>query len=156
MIEKSVYSKNEYLFDCINNFFVLFHVVSVITYSVLIQGTEFALSNVEGSFINIFFIYLFQWFEIVFIAAISYLLCCVIKGNAVLVLGIGVIIFQKLLVNIESIRRFLPFYISDFNYYNMIPEKILNNTNIVSCIIYGVIIALTFGVALRIWNKRDF
>ena len=137
-------------------FFVLFHIVSMLTFSGLIHNTEFALAGSGNTLTKNFFLYLFQWLELLFVAIISYLLCCAIKGNAVLVLGIGVIILQKIVVNIEGVRRFLPFYISDFNYYSMIPDGVLMNTNIISCIIYTITIMATFCIALKMWSRKDF
>lgn len=137
-------------------FFVLFQISSILTYSFLIKNTSFASTMAESSVTEMIFLYIFQWLELIFVAGISYLLCCIIKGNAVLVLGIGVIILEKILVNFESIRRFLPYYISDYSYYSMIPKDMLIRQNIFSCLIYFILIAGCFFAALIIWNKKDF
>lgn len=92
----------------------------------------------------------------IFVLLVSAALCCVIKGNAVLVLGIGAIIVQKILVNIDEIKRILPYYISDYNSFSMIPADKLVTENSISLFIYVCIILVLFMVSMNAWRKKDF
>lgn len=71
-------------------------------------------------------------------------------------LGVGAVILQKLLVNIEIVKRILPYYISDYNYYSMIPKENLFTTNMVSMSIYMGILLVLLLIAIYTWEKRDF
>ena len=136
-------------------FFVLFQVSSLISFVLFVKGTEFA-TVITAPVFEIVFLYLFQWLEMVFVLLMTTLFCCVIKGNAALLLSLGVVIIQKALINSEAIRRILPAYISDYGSYGMIESNKLVNTNLVSLAIYGVIIAVLVFGSFRIWKRRDF
>lgn len=136
-------------------FFVLFQTTSIVSYEIFIKGTDFS-TIVEASLAETIFLYLFQWMEMIFILLVSAALCCVIKGNAVLVLGIGVVIIQKILVNIDGVKRILPYFISDYNYYSMIPLNKLMSNNMVSLAIYLSIIMVLLFVGTNTWRKKDF
>lgn len=136
-------------------FYVLFHVSSMVSYLFFIKDTTFA-SSIDASVTEIIFLYAFQWMEMIFVLLVSAALCCVIKGNAVLVLGIGVVIIQKVLVNIDGIKRILPYYISDYNSYSMIPTNKFMSENVISLLIYVGIIFLLLVVSMNTWRKKDF
>lgn len=139
----------------ITGFFILFQVASVISYFIFIQGTDYAVV-MEAGIMEIIFLYLFQWLEMIFVLFVSVALCCIIKGNVVLLLGIGVVILQKVLVNIETVKRVLPYYISDYSYYSMIPKGNLFTENMVSLAVYIGILVLLLLTAIHAWEKRDF
>lgn len=136
-------------------FFALFQVVSVLSYSLFIAGTEFSVA-MEASGMETVCLYAFQWLEMLFVLFVSILLCCLVKGNAALLLGLVVIILQRLLVNIGGIKRILPYYISDYNFYSMIPSNTLVVTNMTSMVIYAAILMILIIGAAGIWKKRDF
>lgn len=136
-------------------FFVLFNIFGVMSYALFIRNTTFA-SAIEASVMESLFLYGFQWIEMIFVLLISAALCCVIKGNAVLVLGIGVIIVQKILVNIDGIKRILPYYISDYNSFSMIPTNKLITENAISLFIYVCIILALLVVSINVWRRKDF
>lgn len=143
-----------YLFF-MTGFFILFQMAGIISYFVFVQGTDFA-AVMEASIMETIFLYLFQWLEMIFVLFVSIALCCIIKGNIVLLLGIGAVILQKLLVNIEIVKRVLPYCISDYNYYSMIPKENLFTTNMVSMSIYMGILLVLLLIAIYTWEKRDF
>lgn len=136
-------------------FFVLFNISSVVSYVLFIKNTTFA-SAIEASVGESIFLYGFQWIEMIFVLFVSATLCCVIKGNAVLVLGVGVIIVQKILVNIDGIKRILPYYISDYNSFSMIPANKLVKENAISLFIYFCIMLVLFVGSMNAWRKKDF
>ncbi len=136
-------------------FFILFQLSSVISFQLLLKGTEYAVA-MDIAVMDTIFIYVFQWLEVVFVLFLAILLCTLIKGNAALLLGMMVVILQRVLVNFDGIKRFVPYYISDYSGYMLIPGEELLRSNIMSTIVYAVILAvLAFG-ATRIWRNRDF
>lgn len=136
-------------------FFIFFNISSVVSYLLFIKNTTFA-SAIEASVIESIFLYGFQWIEMIFVLLVSAALCCVIKGNAVLVLGIGVIIVQKILVNIDGIKRILPYYISDYNSFSMIPTNKFVTENAISLLIYFCIMMVLLVGSMNVWRKKDF
>lgn len=136
-------------------FFVLFNISSVMSYVLFVKNTTFS-SVIEAPVIESIFLYGFQWTEMIFVLLVSAALCCVIKGNAVLVLGIGAIIVQKILVNIDGIKRILPYYISDYNSFSMIPADKLITENTISLFIYICIFLVLLVVSMNAWRKKDF
>lgn len=139
----------------ITGFFILFQISSFISYFVFVQGTDLA-AVAETTVMETVFLYLFQWLEMIFILLVSVALCCMIKGNVALLLGIGVVIIQKVLVNVEAVKRILPYFISDYNYYSMISRGNLFTTNMVSMAIYAVILFCILAGTAYVWQKRDF
>lgn len=139
----------------ITAFFILFQFVSAGAYMIFIKGGEFA-AVMEAGIGETIFLYLFQWLEMLFILLISSLFCSVIKGNAALLLGLGVVIIQKILINVDSIKRVIPYYISDYNYYSQIEPAKLGNSNIISLVIYSLIILVIIAGTINVWMKRDF
>lgn len=136
-------------------FFVLFQFSSFASYQLLIKGTAYGAASTT-TFMENAFLYLFQWFEQIFVLMLSIVLCCVIKGNAVLVCGLLAIILEKIAANVESIARVLPYHISDYNAYGSIKADQLLSTNLLSVGIYFIIFAV-FGIVIsRIWKNRDF
>lgn len=142
-------------FVTITAFFLLFQLVSVVTYEWLLKGTEYGL-EMTAKIQDFIFIYAFQWLEMIFVLALAMVLCSVIKGNAALLLGMVLVILQRLLVNFESIRSFVPYYISDYSSYLTVPQEELMRVNIMSLAVYGVIIAVLVIWIAKIWKKRDF
>lgn len=136
-------------------FFALFQVISVVSYSLFIAGTEYSVV-VDSSVMEIICIYAFQWLELMFVLFVSVLLCCFVKGNAALLMGLMIVILQRVLVNVDAIKRFLPYYISDYNYYSLIPSDTLATTNMTSMAIYAVILGVLVIGASRVWKTRDF
>lgn len=136
-------------------FFVLFQIVSAVSYGMFIQGTDYAMP-IGSDLAEIVFLHMFQWLEMMFMVFASAFLCCIIKGNVVLVLGLGIVILEKILVNVDSVKRVLPYYISDYSSYSMLGKENILSTNAISVVIYMAILAvLLFGV-VSIWKKRDF
>ena len=150
-----IYSKVIVYIFTLTVFFLLFQMMSVLSFEIFIKGTKYAMLS-DTTLINTFFIYLFQWLELVFVLLVSVGLCCVIKGNAVLVMGLVVIILEKILVNIEGIKRVIPYNISDYSSYNLIDADKLLTTNLISIGIYGALFLLLFICIVRIWKTRDF
>lgn len=136
-------------------FFVLFQVSSVLSFNILLDGTEYA-TAMTASAMETIFIYLFQWLEIIFVLFLSTVLCSVIKGNAALLLGLTIVILQRLLVYFDGIKKFLPYHISDYSNYMTIPEEKLLSSNIFSTVVYVIILTALLLGAMRIWKKRDF
>lgn len=139
----------------LTGFFILFQLSSLGSYYIFVDGTEYSMA-MEASAMEIMFSYLFQWLELLFVLLLAVLLCCVLKGNAALLMGLVIVICQRLLVNIDGIKRILPYYISDYNYSSMIPKEQLFGTNMVSFGIYAVILFVLAAGAANIWRNRDF
>jgi len=136
-------------------FFMLFHMVSVVSYTIFIQGTDYAMS-INSPMSEIIFLYVFQWLEMMFMVFASAFLCCLIKGNIVLILGLGIVILEKIFLHVESVKRILPYYISDYSSYCMLEKESLLSSNILSSFIYFVILAVLLLGMVGIWKKRDF
>jgi hypothetical protein len=139
-------------------FFILFQIISIISWKIFIEGSEYsvAIENYVGYVPRIIGMYGFQWLELMFVLLLSQFLCCLIKGNAALLIGLLIMILQRVLVNIDSIKRVLPYYISDINSYCAIPIDSLVKTNAVSLSIYIFIIGILMFVSLMIWKRKDF
>lgn len=136
-------------------FFALFQGMCVLSYQVFIAGTDLAVAG-DASTMSMVFIYLFQWLEMIFVLLISVALCCIIKGNAVLVMGLVVVILEKILANLNGIKRILPYSIADYSsYVNIDPSKLMSS-NIISVIIFTVILAALLIATASVWRKRDF
>lgn len=136
-------------------FFVAFQVSGVLSFKFLLEGTEYA-TTVSATSTQIIFTYLFQWLEVMFVLFLSVVLCCMIKGGAALLLGMVIVILQRVLVNFDQIKEFLPYYISDYSTYVMLPSEELMRFNIMSSIVYVVILGALIFLAMRIWKNRDF
>lgn len=136
-------------------FFIAFQMACVLSYQFFIAGSDLAIANTATT-MSLVFIYAFQWLEMVFVLLMSVALCCVIKGNAVLVLGLVVVIIEKILANLDGIKRFLPYSISDYSSYMNISASKLLATNTVSVVIYAAIIAALLFATASIWKRRDF
>lgn len=136
-------------------FFVLFQLAGVLSYQLFMDGTEFG-TAMSASVTDVVFIYLFQWLELMFVLFLSVILCCYIKGNAALLLGMVIVILQRVLINFDGIKRFVPYYISDYTSYLLLSTEDLISFNVTSTMIYAVILAVLIYGAARIWKKRDF
>ena len=136
-------------------FFVLFQIVGFASYMIFIEGTEFGV-EMTASVMDVVFIYIFQWLELMFVLCLSVIMCCFIKGNAALLMGMVVVILQRVLVNFDGIKRFVPYYISDYSNYLLIPAEDLTSFKLMSTGIYTVILAVLIYGATSIWKKRDF
>lgn len=139
----------------LTGFFVLFQLSSFVSYQLLIKGTEYGIASTTP-FMENAFLYLFQWFEQVFVLMLSIALCCVIKGNAVLVCGLLTVILEKVIANVEGISRILPYHISDYNAYGAIKADQLLSANLLSVGIYIIIFGVLGVIISGIWKKRDF
>jgi|GEM_PF-3932793 len=139
----------------ITAFFILFQLSSILSYLVFVQNSELYMAA-DTTFVQGIFIYLFQWLEMMFVLAISAFFCSIIKGNAALVLGLGVIIIEKILINIDAIKKVIPSYISDYSsYFQIEPDKLMQS-NLFSLGVYMVIIIFFVAVTMNIWRTRDF
>ncbi len=136
-------------------FFVLFQISGVLSFHLFLAGTEYG-AVMSASVIDVAFIYLFQLLELLFVLFLAVILCCFIKGNAALLLGMIVVILQRVLVNFDGIKRFVPYYISDYTSYLLLPEEGLTGYNVMSTVVYAVILTVLVYGATRIWKKRDF
>lgn len=136
-------------------FFILFQLSSVLSFQVLLDGTEYATATVAST-MQITFAYLFQWLELIFVLLLSVVLCSIIKGNAALLLGMVIVILQRVLVNFGDIKKFVPYHISDYSSYLMIPQDELLSSNVMSTIVYIVILSALVIGSIRIWKNRDF
>ncbi len=136
-------------------FFVLFQIACALSFELFVAKTEYA-QGIEASFMKIFFLYLFQWLEVVFTIGLAVLLSCVIKGNAALVFGLVFVVLERIFVNINGIKHFIPYYISDSGAYEMVRASKLLTHNIQATMTYVVIIGILTFVSVRIWKKRDF
>lgn len=136
-------------------FFIAFQSACILSYQIFIAGSELEGTSIATT-MSLAFIYGFQWLEMIFVLLVSVALCCVIKGNAVLVLGLVVVIIEKILANLDGIKRLLPYSISDYTTYMNISSSKLMATNTVSVVIYAVIFAALLYATAYIWKKRDF
>lgn len=136
-------------------FFSLFMGVGALSHVFLMEGTVYAAES-TASVMEVVYAYVFQYLELIFVLLVAVVLCCVVKGSAALLLGLIVVIAQRVLVNIDGLKRILPQYISDYSTYSMIPKEELATTNLVSLGIYIIILVALTVLAVRIWQKRDF
>lgn len=136
-------------------FFALFQGASVLTFQLLLNGTEYG-AAMEASVMETVFAYLFQWLELMFVLFLAMVLCSIIKGNAALLLGMIIVILQRVLVNFDGIKKFVPYYISDYSSYVLIPGEQLAGSNVMSTMVYAVILVVLALGAMRIWRNRDF
>lgn len=139
----------------ISIFFILFQLSCHVAFSLFIQGSEFAVAA-ESTLGQTLFLYGLQWLELIFVILLTSVFCCLVKGNAALLLGLGAIILQRFLMNIESIRHFLPVYLSDYGSYSLLKGSEAINVGFIYLITYTVILTVLCAVAALIWRRKDF
>lgn len=156
--EKILISKILMALFAVTVFTVLFFVVAFLSYKLLLTGTKYELVDAAAKVsVNTEIMRLvFQWLEMIVITLVAVLFNVVIKGNAALVLGFGVVALQKGLQNISGLKDYIPTAISDFNNMSMVATADLNAFYTKSLIVYGVYIVVLAVSAIHIWKSRDF
>ena len=145
-------------FIAVTLFMIMFYAIAFISFKLFLTGTEFEASTLTTTLSTNTYVFaaLFNLLEVLFVTLISVFLNISIKSNVALVLSFGVIILEKVLTNVNSIKRFLPCYISQFDRLYTLTKSQLSSFYSSSIIIYIVILTILFIMCYTVWNKRDF